>query len=326
MNNYPDNYDSNLPDEGYPSVPVVIERGFAMSEKIGDLTAALAKAQSKITGAIKSVTGQIHNRKYSYADLANVYEACRDQLSENGIAVIQFVHGGHDNASVTITTMLTLGEQWFRASLTLQPEMATAQGIGSAITYGRRYQLMGMVGIAPEDDDGRAASAPATRTQNTRPVAEETDHELQELTHELQSVMSETAEDDKQRDAIAAMSAEAFARGIMTKKNHGNPLTKLVLDDLLKDERSKAAKIRQIAHTKKKAEPTMRTDRYLSLVNYVAGQANMTVADVEPHVLAWLERTEWTKLSLKKKAVADEIHEAAKQIDWTTIRAEQIPA
>ena len=139
------------------------ENGFTMSEKIGDLTAALAKAQGKITGATKSVTGQIHNRKYAYADLANVYEACRDQLSENGIAVIQFVHGGQGNESVTVTTMLTLGEQWLRSSLTLQPEMATAQGIGSAITYGRRYQLAAMVGVAPEDDDGRAASAPAAR-------------------------------------------------------------------------------------------------------------------------------------------------------------------
>jgi hypothetical protein len=38
-----------------------------------------------------------------------------------------------------------------------------AQGYGSALTYARRYSLMAACGIAPEDDDGNAASrrAPA---------------------------------------------------------------------------------------------------------------------------------------------------------------------
>jgi hypothetical protein len=39
-----------------------------------------------------------------------------------------------------------------------------AQGYGSAITYARRYQLQTALGIAPEDDDGNAASASAPRT------------------------------------------------------------------------------------------------------------------------------------------------------------------
>lgn len=34
-----------------------------------------------------------------------------------------------------------------------------AQGLGSAITYGRRYALMAVAGVAPVDDDGNAAVA-----------------------------------------------------------------------------------------------------------------------------------------------------------------------
>ena len=38
------------------------------------------------------------------------------------------------------------------------------QGLGSAITYARRYALMAIVGLAPEDDDGnKAAESPAPR-------------------------------------------------------------------------------------------------------------------------------------------------------------------
>jgi hypothetical protein len=39
------------------------------------------------------------------------------------------------------------------------------QGYGSAVTYARRYGLMAMAGIAPEDDDGNAAAAAAPRQQ-----------------------------------------------------------------------------------------------------------------------------------------------------------------
>ena len=168
--------------------------------------------------------------------------------------------------------------------------------------------------------------AGSTAPPEPPPAAEETEHELQELTHELQSVMIEI---DATRDppvGIESMSAEEFAKLIIEKKNHGDPLTKFRLDELLTEERSKAAKIRKIESTKKKPEPTMRTDQYLSLINYVAGEANMSVEDCEPHVIGWLEHGGWTKLSLKNDKVADEIWFAAKQVNWTTIRAEAISA
>ena len=49
------------------------------------------------------------------------------------------------------------------------------QGLGSAITYARRYGLLGMVGLAPEDDDGNASipppkPAPAPKPEQAKPA------------------------------------------------------------------------------------------------------------------------------------------------------------
>ncbi len=204
-------------DPDTPTLPVIVtkvpEDGFAMSEKIGELALALSKAQREITGAIKSLEGQIQNRKYAYADLANVYEACREQLGKNEIAIVQFVHGGHNNASVTVTTMLACDEQWMRGSLTLHPTLLTPRGIGSAITYARRYALAAMVGVAPEDDDGRAASAPAAQDNDgTRPTPKAPPKESpkQKLFREIQ-YWSQC-----QPEGVPAMAKRVFAHAQLT--------------------------------------------------------------------------------------------------------------
>ena len=131
-----------------------------MSATIGALAAALAKAQGAIEGATK---GKVNPHfKSRYADLSSVVEACKAALSANGLAVVQSVSSEGDN-KVTITTMLlhTSGE-WMRSALTLAAGKSDPQGIGSAITYGRRYGLAAMVGVAPvEDDDANEASSDA---------------------------------------------------------------------------------------------------------------------------------------------------------------------
>ena len=213
--------------------------------------------------------------------------------------------------------------------MTMRTLEQTPQGIGLVSTYMRRYQLAAMAGVAQYDDDAQSASKTSdqSKVRKRAQPAETTDHELRELTQELQSVMIETASDDKGRKVIESMSTEEFAKLIIEKKNHGNPLTKLVLNDLLKEEKAKAAKHRQIEHEKTKAKPTMRTDNFLALVDYVSSQAKMSHDDVEPHVISWLEHGGWTKLSLNKKPVADVIWAAAKTVDWTTIRTQQeVPA
>lgn len=129
------------------------------SPTIGKIADALAKAQGKIKGAVKDSENPHFRAKY--ADLASVWDACREQLSANGIAVIQVPSGGPEVVSITTLLAHSSGE-WIRGELSLRPVKADPQGIGSAITYGRRYGLAAMVGVAPEDDDGEAASGRST--------------------------------------------------------------------------------------------------------------------------------------------------------------------
>lgn len=125
------------------------------TEQIGELVKSLAVAQGKITGALKDSANPFFKSKY--ADLASVWDACRIPLSENGIAVIQQTEADDQGVLVT-TTLAHHSGQWMRSTLRLIPKDSSPQGIGSAITYGRRYALAAAVGVAQVDDDGNAAS------------------------------------------------------------------------------------------------------------------------------------------------------------------------
>jgi len=126
-----------------------------MSENIADLATALAKAQAKIEGATK---GKVNSHfKSRYADLAQVWDAIRGPLTENGLSVVQAPMTTPDGA-ILRTMILHSSGQWIASTYPVNPVKHDPQGLGSAYTYSRRYSLMAMVGVAPEDDDGNAAS------------------------------------------------------------------------------------------------------------------------------------------------------------------------
>jgi hypothetical protein len=145
------------------------------SEQINELAAALAKAQGEIEGASKSSANP--HFKSKYADLAACWDACRAPLSKNGLAVVQMP--SHEEGVATVTTLLTHSSgQWMRSEVSVKPGKPDAQGLGSAITYLRRYALMAVVGIAPEDDDGNAAVAQdqsGVRRPEPRPTTQQPD-------------------------------------------------------------------------------------------------------------------------------------------------------
>lgn len=141
-----------------------------MTETTGSaLARALAKAQGVMSAASKDKVNPAFKSGSAtggrYADLASVWDACREPLSSNGLAVVQLVTAA-DKASVTVETRL-LHESGESVSsvLTMPVEKPTAQGVGSAITYARRYALSALVGVAPDDDDdGNAASGVVPRS------------------------------------------------------------------------------------------------------------------------------------------------------------------
>jgi hypothetical protein len=139
------------------------------SETIGQLADALAKAQKDIRVAVKDATNP--HFKASYADLASVRAACYTQLAANGIAVAQSPEA--NGPSVTVTTLLAHSSgEWLEGALTLQARDASPQAVGSAITYGRRYGLASMVGVAPDDDDGEAAQPSPRKARESRKAEE----------------------------------------------------------------------------------------------------------------------------------------------------------
>jgi len=135
------------------------------SEQINEIATALAKAQAEIEGAKKDSTNP--HFKSSYADLASVWDACRKALTANGLSVVQGPVS--DEGRVGVTTMLMHSSgQWLESTFFMRPTKDDPQGAGSALTYARRYALAAMVGVAPEDDDGNAASEKVT---GSKPVA-----------------------------------------------------------------------------------------------------------------------------------------------------------
>lgn len=128
---------------------------FSASDNIAEIATALAKAQGVVKGALKDNENPHFRSKY--ADLASVWDACREALSSNGLAVVQLP--GRENGDLVMTTVLTHSSgQWIAGKLSAKPVKDDPQAIGSATTYLRRYALAAMVGVAPEDDDGNAAS------------------------------------------------------------------------------------------------------------------------------------------------------------------------
>jgi hypothetical protein len=157
---------------------------------------ALAKAQTSMGKALKDSSNPHFRSKY--ADLASVMNACLGALTTNGIAVTHstewseteqqlvttFTHGASDT-SCSIAIPLLLGKR-------------DMQGLGSAITYARRYGVMALAGIAPEDDDGNAAAANAPS----------------KATQALADAWTDGVLDSLPEDATPRQKAEAFAQAI----------------------------------------------------------------------------------------------------------------
>lgn len=120
-----------------------------------ELIKAFVAAQSEMDAVYKNATNPAFKSKY--ADLASVMEAVMPALSKNGLALMQSASFEDDVVSVETMILHTSGGS-ASTVLSAKPQNATPQGIGSVQTYLRRYSLMAITGVAPEDDDGNAGN------------------------------------------------------------------------------------------------------------------------------------------------------------------------
>lgn len=125
------------------------------SETIGELAKALVSVQGKLEGAKKDQQNPFF--KSSYADLTSVWNACRELLVENELAVVQTSSVIEGKELVLDTTLVHTSGEWISGQLSVPLAKNDPQGLGSAMTYARRYGLSAIIGICPEDDDAEGA-------------------------------------------------------------------------------------------------------------------------------------------------------------------------
>lgn len=138
------------------------------SETIAELAKAMAAAQAEIENASKNAANPHFRSKY--ADLAEVLNTVRPVMSKNGISISQFPAFDGGIASVETIVMHTSGE-WMSGISSAPVTKQDAQGVGSALTYLRRYSLAAIAGIAQEDDDANSAVGGNQRKQQAQQQA-----------------------------------------------------------------------------------------------------------------------------------------------------------
>lgn len=134
------------------------------SESILSVGKAFCRAQWKIKPPVKDELADAGKFSYRYASLASVLECVRSPFAEEGLGLIQ--NPTRDGLVVTVESKVLHGEsgEWMANEFSSTAAGTDPQSVGSAVTYGRRYGLMALVGIAAEDDDG-AAAMPVSRKQ-----------------------------------------------------------------------------------------------------------------------------------------------------------------
>lgn len=146
------------------------------SETIAKIAAAMVKAQAAMTGVKKDAENaafRAGGKVSTYATLAACVDASREALADNGLCVIQGPGLTNTEAkTLTITTrILHESGEWIETAFEMPLTKWSPHEAGSATTYGRRFALMAMLGLAPvDDDDGNAAAGAkpqATKQEDT---------------------------------------------------------------------------------------------------------------------------------------------------------------
>lgn len=144
------------------------------SEQINELATALSLAQSQMEGAKKDSTNPFFKSKY--ADLQACWDAIREPLTKNGLAISQTTEVTANGGTLLCTTLMHKSGQWISGTYAVKPAKDDPQGMGAAISYARRYSLAAIVGIYQMDDDAESAMG---RSDPTKPITYQRAHQNQ---------------------------------------------------------------------------------------------------------------------------------------------------
>jgi len=178
-----------VPAPSGPAPTVQLGEGIVATSSFAKLAAALCRAQSKfgplqatrkadVVGVKKD--GRTYSYQYTYANLADTLAAALPALTSEGLALIQ-APSVSEGRAVTVTTVLVHDSgEYIKQRLSIIAEAATPTKIGIAITYARRYSLLALFGLSPEDADTEPEQGrpKQQRTARSAPPPPEPDDEL----------------------------------------------------------------------------------------------------------------------------------------------------
>jgi len=159
------------------------------SESIKQIAEALVFAQKEIRFAAKDSTNP--HFKSKYANINSVIEAVKKPLNDNGIAILQSLSPSDDNKLHLTTRLLHSSGEWIEDTAVCPIQKQDPQGLGSAISYIRRYSISSLCALYADDDDGQSAAL------NAADYLQRINHSetLEELQANYNFVMSEVKND-----------------------------------------------------------------------------------------------------------------------------------
>jgi hypothetical protein len=186
------------------------------SETIDKIMPALILARKSFKAAIKDGVNDAFKRNgkgSAYATLDSVIDAVSDALLSNGILYTQPTEIREDGRLVLHTRFIHESGQWLGGVYPIHPVKNDPQGEGSAVSYARRYALMALAGIAPEDDDGNAATKTIQKQKETPSVRSGKPQDgmsLEDMPEDRQAVIRDYAEAISQYCKAGDISAAAM--------------------------------------------------------------------------------------------------------------------
>jgi len=133
------------------------------SEKTSELIKALGIVQANIHNPKKNAENPFFKSKY--AKLDQVLDIVLPVLNANGLFLSQTI-AFRDGRTVMVTSISNDKDQWIESEMPIIASKNDMQGLGSAVSYSRRYSLTSMLGLEQEDDDGHKASHEFTKTKD----------------------------------------------------------------------------------------------------------------------------------------------------------------
>lgn len=190
------------------------------SEQLGELFAALSKAQGKIKLVEKDASNPFFKSQYS--TLGECWSNCRGPLSENGLTIVQTLEDRE--GKIFITTILGHASgQFISSTLPLLTNKQDPQSIGSAISYMRRYSLCAMIGLASGDEDDDAEKAMESWRKGQRNAQDWSIHGRAEESPSKQKIVDPMP---KER----GLSLDQFVESL---RNHDKSFEGLAMDEYL---------------------------------------------------------------------------------------------